>query len=294
MNVEGNPRQPWDPAPAQPAADPVAPEISRRVGAILDAAEREVTEIRGQAREEALRYMDYARRRADGLIAERQLKISELSGDLLQQAEHLLAQVESAEPLREALDDLVKKLTETAEGLTREADNLGDFVPPPFGEAVAEARPEPSVAPAAETPDPGPAPAPTPGPSPAPDPAPPPGPPPPPTPLPDPPEPPDPGPPAAAAWPHVVQPAASTPRPPEAAPKPTGPATDRVDPGQPTANAAQMVAIQMAATGSSRADVESHLHDKLGVGDPGTILDDVFGPGAAPDATVPWAKPAPS
>src|SRR5215207_7650300 len=118
------PRQPWDPAPAQPAPDPISPEISRRISAILDAAEREVTEIRKQAREDALRYMEYARRRADGLIAERQLKISELSGDLVRRAEHLLAHVESAQPLREALDDLVEKLADTAEGLTREADSL--------------------------------------------------------------------------------------------------------------------------------------------------------------------------
>ncbi len=276
MGAEGNPRQPWDPAPAQPGPDPIAPEISRRISAILDAAEREVSEVRKQAREEALRYMDYARRRADGLIAERQLRISELSGDLLQRAEHLLAQVESAEPLREALDELVRKLAETAEGLTREADSLGDFVPPPFGDAAAET----------------PAPGPTPGPAPVPDPAPPPGPPPPPTPLPDPPEPPDPGPPVGAAWPQVVEPAASTPRPPGPAPEPSGPASERRDPGQPSPNGARMVAMQMAAAGSIRAQVESHIRETIGVADPGPILDEVFGPGSPPEATVPWARPA--
>ena len=275
MGAEGNPRQPWDPAPAQPATDPISPEISRRISAILDAAEREVSEIRKRARDEALRYMEYARRRADGLIAERQLKISQLSGDLIQRAEHLLAEVESAEPLREALDELVRKLAETAEGLTREAGSLDDFVPPPFGEAAAET----------------PAPRPSPGPAPVPDPAPPSGPPPPPTPLPEPPEPPDPGPPAGAAWPQAVQPAASTPRPPEAAPKPTGPATERRDPGKPSADGAHLLAIQMAAAGSTRAQIESHIRETVGVADPRPILDDVFGPGAPPDATVPWARP---
>jgi hypothetical protein len=275
VGAEGNPRQPWDTASTQPGPDPISPEISRRISAILDAAEREVSEIRRQAREEALRYMDYARRRADGLIAERQLRISRLSGDLVQRAEHLLAEVESAEPLRDALDDVVEKLAETAAGLAREAGSLDDFVPPPFDE----------VAP--ETPAPGPAP----GPTPAPAPAPPPGPPPPPTPLPDPPEPPDPGPPAGAAWPQAVQPAASTPRPPEAAPRPTGPATERRDPGQPSADGAHLLAIQMAAAGSTRAQIESHLRETLGIPDPRPILDDVFGPGTAPDATVPWAGP---
>jgi hypothetical protein len=275
VGAEGNPRQPWDTASTQPGPDPISPEISRRISAILDAAEREVSEIRRQAREEALRYMDYARRRADGLIAERQLRISRLSGDLVQRAEHLLAEVESAEPLRDALDDVVEKLAETAAGLAREAGSLDDFVPPPFDE----------VAP--ETPAPGPAP----GPTPAPDPAPPPGPPPPPTPLPDPPEPPDPGPPAGGAWPQAVQPAASTPRPPEAAPRPTGPATERRDPGQPSADGAHLLAIQMAAAGSTRAQIESHIRETLGIPDPRPILDDVFGPGTAPDATVPWAGP---
>jgi hypothetical protein len=275
MGVEGQPRQPWDPAPAQPAPDPITPEISRRISAILDAAEREVSEIRKQAREEALRYMDYARRRADGLIAERQLKISELSGELVQRAEHLLAQVESAEPLREALDELVRKLTDTAAGLAREADSLGDFVPPPFGDAAAET----------------PAPGPTPGPAPVPDPAPPPGPPAPPTPLPDAPEPPDPGPPVGAAWPQDVQPAASTPRAPEPAPEPSGPASERRAPGQPSANGARMVAIQMAAAGSTRVQVESHIRETVGVPDPSPILDEVFGPGSPPEATVPWARP---
>jgi len=279
VGVEANPRQPWDPAPAQPGPDPISPEISRRISAILDAAEREVTEIRKQAREDALRYMEYARRRADGLIAERQLKISELSGDLVRRAEHLLAQVESAQPLREALDDLVEKLADTAEGLTREADSLGDFVAPPFGEAVAEPRPETPLAPAAETPAP--------GPTPVPDPAPQPGPPPAPTPLPD---PPDPAPAAAAAWPQAVQPAASMPRPSEAAPKPTGPGADRRDPRRPSADGGRMVAIQMAAAGFTRAQVESHIRETVGVPDPGPILDEVFGPDTPPDATVPWAK----
>jgi hypothetical protein len=293
MGAEGQPRQPWDIPPgsgAEPAPDPrlipnppVSPEVSERVSAILDAAEREVSEIRRQAREEAMRYTDYARRRADGLVAERQMRIAELSGELLERAERLLRQVESAEPLREALDDLVRKLTETAEGLTHEAGNLGEFVPPDFAEA------------AAEKPDP----APEPGPHPVPDPAPPPRPAPPP-PAPDPPQAP---PPAAAApqpspapsrgptWPQAVQPSVSTPRPPEAAPEPTGPATERRAPRPPNANAATMVAIQMAASGATRAQVEVHIRDELGISEPASILDEVFGLGSDPDATVSWARP---
>jgi hypothetical protein len=293
MGVE-QPRQPWDQAPGRPAADSIAPEVSRRVSAILDAAEREVSEIRRQAREEALRYMEYARRRADGLVAERQLRISELSGELLSRAEHLLAQVESAEPLREALDELVKQLTETAQSLSSQAGDLDEFVPPDFSDVTAETPPAPSPAPV---------------PSPPPDPAPPPGPPPPPTPMPE-PEP-EPEPPPAAArhqqppptshvddvWPRVTQPAVSTPLQPEPgpqpAPQPPAAETTPPRPEPPSANGAQMVAIQMAAAGSTRSQVESHLRDSLGLADPGPTLDDVFGPGSSPDATVPWARPAP-
>ena len=280
MGIEGQPRQPWDPAPAQPPPSAVDPEISRRISAILDSAEREVAEIRRQAREEALRYMDYARRRADGLVAEQQARISELSGTLLTRAEHLLAQVESAQPLREALDDLVHKLTETAEGLTREAANLGDFVPPEFGEAAAETPPEPA-----------------PGPTPVPDPAPTPEPPAP-TPIPEPQAPPPAAaapprasaPPAPLAWPQVVQPAESSPRPPEAAPEPTGPATERRHAGERGADSARVAAIQMAASGSTRAEVGLHIRETVGVPDPAPILDEVFGPGTAPEATVRWAR----
>jgi hypothetical protein len=280
----------------QPPAEPADPEISRRVGAILDAAEREVAEIRNRAREEALRYMEYARRRADGLVAERQAKISELSGDLLSQAESLLAQVESAQPLREALDELVRKLTAMAESLPRQAGDQSAFVPPQFGEAVAASPPQPDRPPV-----------PTPGPTPVPDPAPAPGPPAPPTPLPDPtpetppaaaPAPPSPPPPSPAppqppggAWPQSGRPA----EPPVSPPPPERPGSprERSAPQPPSSTGAQLAAIQMAAAGSTRSAVESHLRDSLGVADPGPVLDEVFGPGTPADSTVPWARPAP-
>jgi hypothetical protein len=45
----------------------------------------------------------------------------------------------------------------------------------------------------------------------------------------------------------------------------------------------------MAASGKTRYEVEAHLRDSLGVAAPGQILDEVFGPGTAGDARVPWA-----
>lgn len=47
----------------------------------------------------------------------------------------------------------------------------------------------------------------------------------------------------------------------------------------------------MAVGGSSRADVEQHLRDELGVAHPGELLDDVFGTASHADSTLAWGKP---
>jgi hypothetical protein len=45
----------------------------------------------------------------------------------------------------------------------------------------------------------------------------------------------------------------------------------------------------MAAAGTTRGQVETQLRDVLGVGEPGALLDQVFGAGTSPDSRVPWA-----
>ena len=162
--------------------------------------------------------MDYARRRADGLIAERQLRISRaLRRPAVQRAENLLAEVESAEPLREALDELVRKLAETAEGLTRQAGSPRRLRPAALRRGGGRAPPAPGPTPRARRRFPTPAPSR-------------PWPPPPPTP-----------PIARAAGSRAAggrRVATGGPArgldaaPAEAAPKPTGPATERRDPGR--------------------------------------------------------------
>ncbi len=49
-----------------------------------------------------------------------------------------------------------------------------------------------------------------------------------------------------------------------------------------------MVAIQLAATGATRAGVRDHLQRGLGIADATVILDEVFGAGSRDDTRVPW------
>lgn len=52
---------------------------------------------------------------------------------------------------------------------------------------------------------------------------------------------------------------------------------------------ARQAAIHMAAAGSTRGQVETQLRDFLGVDEPDTMLDQIFGASTDPDARVPWA-----
>lgn len=52
---------------------------------------------------------------------------------------------------------------------------------------------------------------------------------------------------------------------------------------------ARLKAIEMALSGSSRAETGVCLSHDFRVADPSAILDDVFGPGTPPTARMPWA-----
>lgn len=51
------------------------------------------------------------------------------------------------------------------------------------------------------------------------------------------------------------------------------------------------VAMQMAAVGCTRSQVESHLRAYLRFAEPTQVLDRVYGLGTGPGARVPWAVP---
>ncbi len=145
------PQQP--PGPPQGPADPnpgIAPEISRRVASILDAVEREADRLREEARAEAARYTAEARAYADGLVAERQRRIAELSAELLSKSEAVVARLDDAAPVRQGFENLVRALGDAAERLAHETAVPGqEFSPPPFhdvGRAAARP-PEPPPTP---------------------------------------------------------------------------------------------------------------------------------------------------
>jgi hypothetical protein len=238
-----------------------APEISRRVASILDAVEREAERLREEAREEAAGYLEQAKLRADGLVAERQRRIAAVSDELLIKAEAVVGRLEDAAPVRDGFENLVRALGDAAERLSRETQTNGKFEPEPFHEVTARATPR-------EVPAPVPAPEPPPAGTPA------------------------PARPSGFAQPHPARAASPRPSPPAAVP--AAPANGGGEhraadtSGWRQIDDARMVAIQMATTGATRAGVREHLKGALGVTDTAAILDEVFGAGTGEDAQVPW------
>jgi hypothetical protein len=249
-SAEGEPvSRPEDREPAGRAQDEagrrgpegIPLEITRRVSSILDAVEREAEAIRERAKQDARRYTEYSRRRADGLVAERQRLITVLSDELVARAERVLKGLDDVEPVRAALDGLVQSLAEMAERLEPDAGDYGEFVSDPTPPPVSG----------------------------------------------------EPWPPIPKARPRA--PEAPPPRSEHNAGTPGAAPAGRsalADQDWRDIDGAQVVAIQMAAAGSTRGEVEAHLRDSLGLAHPGTVLDDVFGAGSAGDARVPWARPA--
>ncbi len=254
------------PPPPEAFGSAAAPEISRRVSAILDAVEREAARLREEAREEASRYFDYAKRRADGLVEDRRWMISQLSDEIIGKSEAVISRLDDAQPVRQGFENLVRALGGAAERLAQEAEqSSGDFRPPPFHSAPPPEGP-PTATPMPPSPPMPPA-APMP-PSPSPQGA--------------------PLPPAAYPPPTPPQayPAAPAPEPP---PPLTGEPAGGASGGR-SRDEARTVAIQFAAAGATRAVVREHLHWALGASDPSPILDEVFGAGSGEDAVVPWAS----
>ncbi len=227
----------------------LAPEISRRVTAILDAVEREAEQLRADAHEEARRYLDQACRHADNLIDERRRRIAELSDEIVSKADAVVGRLDDAAPVREGFESLVRGLGEAAERLSTEAERgRTGFSAPALHEGVAS--PAPPAGPALEA-----APAST----------------------------ADTGPPA---WAPTAPPA---PPEPPAAPGPDPAPPQPTEAGRYGFDEGLLAAMRMAAAGQTRAEVGDHLHNSIGVPDPGSILDEVFGAGSAGGARVPWA-----
>jgi ElaB/YqjD/DUF883 family membrane-anchored ribosome-binding protein len=266
-----------------PPEGALASEISRRVTAILDAVEREAEQLRADAHEEARRYLDQACRHADNLIDERRRRIAELSDEIVFKADAVVGKLDDAAPVREGFESLVRGLGDAAERLSSEAERgRPEFDPPAFDEGLAAAEPPPlpptgypqstdqgPIEPRAAPPHPdharhGPE-----GPAPAFE--------------------------ARAAPAQDLGAPAWTPTPPPAPPRPPAATPPAAHPPEPTEagrhglDEGRLVAMRMAAAGQTRDQVGDHLHNSIGVTDPASILDEVFGAGSAGGARVPWA-----
>jgi hypothetical protein len=120
MHEQPEPPQGFHEQVHEPAAGPLAPEISRRVGTVLDAVEAEAARLRAESRAEAARCIEQARRDAAAMLAERRARIEALSGELVAKSEAVVARLGDAEPLQRGFDDLVRSLASAAEQLARE------------------------------------------------------------------------------------------------------------------------------------------------------------------------------
>jgi hypothetical protein len=97
-------------------------------------------------------------------------------------------------------------------------------------------------------------------------------------------------------WLTSAEPAAPPPAPPsppaEPSPEPSasGPTWARAESEAEIPSAARLVAIEMAVGGSSRAEVELHLREQLGLADPEELLDDVFGAASHAGSRLAWGE----
>jgi hypothetical protein len=202
-----------DPAAVPPGAGgdfaALAPELTKRIDAILDGVQQEADKMLEEARSETRQKVEAETSEAEDPLAERRRRLAELSETLIERTESLVAKHEETELVRESFGRLLRALSEAADEVATEV--------------------------------------------------------------------------AASASPSPEQPA---PAPPAPAP-PTAPATTP-PPGRALVEARQ-AAIQMAAAGNTRTQVEAHLRDFLKIEEPTPLLDQVFGAATAGDARVPWA-----
>ena len=239
----GGASAPPDPdAPAGGDFAALAPDLTRRIGSILEAVQREADKMLAEARGEAQQQIELGKRQADGPLAGRQRRIAELSDTLIAHAESVVAQLEEMELVRESFRRLLRALGEAADRVTAEAT-----APPP---TAVPSLPAPGLfeptaaAPAIPIPPPV-------------------------APIP---------PPASGAQQQAAE------APGEASESERQPADADRAWGE-----FRQAAIQMAAAGNTRAQVEAHLRGFLRVADPTPLLDQVFGPATGDEARVPWA-----
>jgi ElaB/YqjD/DUF883 family membrane-anchored ribosome-binding protein len=112
----------------------LAPELTKRIGSILGAVQHEADKMLDDARLEAQRHVDYGKRQADGLLADRQRRLAELSDQLIERTESVVAQLEQTELVRASFGKLLEALSEAADRVAAEVaatQGQAEFAPPP-------------------------------------------------------------------------------------------------------------------------------------------------------------------
>ena len=107
-----------DPTPAGGDFAALAPDLTRRIGTILDAVQREADKMLDEARGEAQRHVEVGKRQADGLLADRQRRIAALSDTLIERTEAVVAQLEETALVRESFGRLLRALSAAADEVT--------------------------------------------------------------------------------------------------------------------------------------------------------------------------------
>jgi len=258
-----SPQQPpgageWETAGFGSRVNEIVDAVEREAAKLRQEAEQDAAQIRYQAQEEARRYVDQARHQSEELVARRMERIQELSDALMARAEEVLERLDYAVPVKAGFENLVRALGETAERLAHQ--DYTEFSEPSWQQvrsdaAAVEAQPSHGYG-----------------------------------------APPAPEPPGTGYGPTVQQPAGP---PPEASPPPAQPMAPPPAATPPTgAQAAgwqqlddvHRIAIQMAAAGSTRGEVEAHLANAPASAR-ASVLDEIYGIGSPADSRVPWATP---
>jgi hypothetical protein len=108
----------------------MADELAPRIAQILEAVDREADRILADVRDRAAHELEVARHQADGLVAERQRRIAELSDGLLERAETILERLAEAEAIRASFERLARALADAADRL---GDQIRSGSPPTAG-----------------------------------------------------------------------------------------------------------------------------------------------------------------
>jgi DNA anti-recombination protein RmuC len=122
-------------------ADATVTAANRRATETEEAANRRATEVREEAEAQAAQYLADCRERIDAFAEERIRRLSEITDELIEQAEGLRDRFEGADTVKRQLYDLVAALGRTAETVAREHASVEEALPagPPSGPVQARA-----------------------------------------------------------------------------------------------------------------------------------------------------------